>query len=60
MQWQMQLLQPQEEYFPGEVQVEERHWRPWPEEEKHLHLAQLQQYWEQPAGKIQAVILSVH
>ena len=34
--------------------------RPWPGEEKHLHLAQLQQDGGQPAGEVQAVCLPVH
>jgi hypothetical protein len=33
---------------------------PWPGEEKHLHLAQLQQDGGQPAGKVKAVLLPVH
>ena len=35
-------------------------WRPWPEEEKHLKLAQLQQDGGHTAGKVQAVILPIH
>jgi hypothetical protein len=33
---------------------------PWPGEEEHLHLAQLQQDGGQPAGKVKAVLLPVH
>ena len=33
---------------------------PWPGEEKHLHLAQLQQDGEHPAGEVKAVLLPVH
>ena len=35
-------------------------WRPWPGEEKHLQLAQLQQDGGHPAGKVQAVLLPIH
>ena len=35
-------------------------WRPWPGEEKHLQLAQLQQDGGHPAGKVQAVFLPFH
>ena len=35
-------------------------WRPWPGEEKHLQLAQLQQDGGHPAGKVQAVLLQIH
>ena len=34
--------------------------QPWLGEEKHLHLAQLQQDGGQPAGEVQAVLLPVH
>ena len=34
--------------------------RPWPGEEKHLQLAQLQQDGGHPAGKVQAVLLPIH
>jgi hypothetical protein len=33
---------------------------PWPGEEKHLHLAQLQQDGGKPAVKVKAVLLPVH
>ena len=35
-------------------------WRPWPGEEKHLQLAQLQQDGGHPAGKVQAVFSPIH
>ena len=35
-------------------------WRPWPGEEKHLQLAQLQQDGGHPAGKVQAVLSPIH
>ena len=35
-------------------------WRPWPREEKHLQLAQLQQDGGYPAGQVQAVLPPIH
>ena len=35
-------------------------WRPWPGEEKHLQLAQLQQDGGHPACKVQAVLRPIH
>ena len=35
-------------------------WWPWPGEENHLQLAQLQQVGGHPAGKVQAVLLPIH
>ena len=35
-------------------------WRPWPGEEKHLQLAQLQQDGGHPAGEVQAVLPPIH
>ena len=35
-------------------------WRPWPGEEKHLQLAQLQQDGGHPSGEVQAVLPPIH